>query len=413
MVARDAAHNWVVVWTAMPHPTEAPDVAFRDATIRQTLRITTGGTKLRVRVSNAFGLSDLHITTSSIALPRLAPPGCSTLAGSSAILPDTAQPLTFGGRASVDIPGGAVAVSDPVAFPVQAGQVITLSLYLRDGQAGGTVTTHPGSRTRSWVCRGDHTAAGDLAPASGPQEVVCWYFISGVECWVPRRQHHGALALFGDSITDGRCSTDDGNDRWPDQLFDRMRAHAFARDVAVANQSAGGNRVLTDGNGPCLVRRLDRDLFSQPGVRYVMLFHGVNDIGTAADDPDSQALVADRLTQAYAQMALRAHAFGLPVFASPIAPFCAPDAVGQPYSSPLREQTRQRVNAWIRSSGAFDAVVDLDAVLRNPADPSRLNPEYDSGDGLHPNVKAFAAMAAAFPLDIFEKFAAGHHQGLA
>lgn len=409
MVARDAAHNWVVVWTAMPHRTEIPEVAFLDATIRQTLRITTGGTKLRIRVSNAFGLSDLHITTSSIALPRPAS-GCNTLAGSSAILPDTAQALTFGGRGSVDIPSGAVAVSDPVAFPVQSGQVITLSLYLRHGQTGGSITTHPGSRTRSWVCHGDHTLAEDVAHARNPSEVVCWYFISGVESLLPRRQHHGALALFGDSITDGRCSTDNGNDRWPDQLFDRMQSHAFARAVAVVNQSAGGNRVLMDDIGPCVVRRLDRDLFSQPGVRYVMLFHGVNDIGTAADDPASQALVADRLTQAYAQIALRAHAFGLPVFASPIGPFCAPAEAGQPYSSPLREETRQRVNKWIRSAGVFDAVVDFDEVLRDPADPSRLNPEYDSGDGLHPNVNAFRAMAAAFPLDLFEKFAAGYQE---
>lgn len=237
------------------------------------------------------------------------------------------------------------------------------------------------------------------------QSTFHWYFLSGVEAW--QQQQNCALALVGDSLTDGRCSTDNGNDRWPDLLFNIMRHHPYAQNIAVINQAAGGNRILKDEKGPNVLSRLDRDIFAQPGVRYVMVFHGVNDIGTAKPDTVSQKVIGDRLIQAYKQIISRVHAFGIPIFCSTITPFNAPNATIQPYAIPTMEQTRQRINYWMRTSGAFDAVVDFDAVLRDPSNPTHMNPCYNSGDYLHPNVKAYHAMAKAFPLDIFQQFADG------
>jgi lysophospholipase L1-like esterase len=291
-----------------------------------------------------------------------------------------------------------------VSFPVQPAQVITVNIFLRHGQTGGQVTSHPGSRTQTWISHGDHTRAENMNDPS-TQSTFHWYFLSGVEAWQQRQ--NCALALVGDSLTDGRCSTDNGNDRWPDLLFNLMLHHPYAQNIAIINQAAGGNRILRDEKGPNVMSRLDRDIFAQHGVRYVMVFHGVNDIGTAEPDATSQKAIGHRLIQAYKQIISRVHAFGIPIFCSTIAPFNAPNTTIQPYAVPTMEQTRQRINNWMRTSGAFDAVIDFDAVLRDPSNPTHINPHYNSGDYLHPNVKAFHAMARAFPLDVFQQFADG------
>jgi lysophospholipase L1-like esterase len=324
--------------------------------------------------------------------------------GSKIILTDTVQSLTFSGQRSVDIPNGAFAVSDPLNFPIQPAQVITLSIFLQHGQTGGQVTGHPGSRTQTWMSHGDFTKEEDMNDSS-TKSTFHWYYISGIEAWQPLQNR--AIVFIGDSLTDGRCSTDNGNNRWPDLLFNLMLKHPYARNISILNQAAGGNRILKDEKGPNVLSRLDRDIFAQPGVKYVMIFHGVNDIGTAGPDAASQTAIRVKLIQAYKQIISRVHAFGIPIFASTIAPFMGPDTTIQPYAVLMMEQTRQRINAWIRQSGAFDAVIDFDAVLRDPMDATHLNSEFNSGDYLHPNVKAFHAMAKAFPLGIFEQFADG------
>ncbi|KAH8812876.1 extracellular GDSL-like lipase/acylhydrolase [Xylogone sp. PMI_703] len=409
----DGSH-WVAVWTAMPQLTEPenmppapfnqPNLTFHNSTIRQTLRISTGGQYIRIRVSNAFGLNDLPLTAVTVALPKAEAGRQAT--GSKAVHTDSIQILTFDSHQSVYIPGGAFVLSDPVNYPVQPAQVITVSIFLRHGQTGGQVTSHPGSRTQTWMSHGNHTMAEDITDPS-IQSTFHWYFLSGVEIWQHRQ--NCALALIGDSITDGRCSTDNGNDRWADLLFNRMLQHQYAQSIAVINQAAGGNRILRDGKGPNVLARLDRDIFGQPGVRYVMVFHGVNDIGTAEADVKSQKVIGNQLIQAYKQIISRVHSFGIPIFCSTITPFSAPDVTFHPYAVATREHTRQRVNEWLRKSDAFDAVIDFDAVLRDPDNPSQLNPDYNSGDYLHPNLKAFQAMARAFPLDIFQRFANGVH----
>lgn len=357
---------------------------------------------MRLKISNAFGGSNLQVTAVTIGLPKeeIGRP----VAGSKAVLSDSLRNLTFGKQVAVDIPKGALMVSDPIDFPVRSAQVITVTIFLRYGQTGGQVTSHPGSRTETWITSGDYSMAEDLDDQT-VQSTFHWYFISGIEIWQPLR--NCACVIVGDSLTDGRCSTNNYNNRWPDLLFNRMAHDPTTQHIAIINQAAGGNRILTDEKGPNVLSRLDRDIFAQPGIKYVLIFHGLNDIGTADPDAASQVIVGDRLIQAYQQIVARVHAFGIPIFCSTITPFGAPDPSLQSYTAATREQTRQRINNWIRSSGTFDSVVDFDAVLGDSSNPSYLKPHYNSGDYLHPNVEAFSAMARSFPLDVFEKFANG------
>ncbi|KAI7290631.1 hypothetical protein KC315_g19826 [Hortaea werneckii] len=182
------------------------------------------------------------------------------------------------------------------------------------------------------------------------------------------------------------------------------------KDISVANQAAGANRILRDGNGPNVLARFDRDVIAQSGVKYAMIFEGVNDIGVADNTTYNQTLTGDRIIQAYEQLITRSHAKSIPFFGATITPFEAPNTTIQSYATPERLATRRRVNDWIRNSGRFDAVIDFDAVVRDPENPERLAPRYDSGDFLHPNEAGYHAMARAFPLDIFEKYSHGVSQ---
>ena len=353
-------------------------------------------------MSNAFGLTPLHIGSASVALPAAKPN--QFIAGSSAIIPGTIQNLTFGKRDSIVIPNGALAVSDPVEFPIGPGQVMTISIFLPDGQLGSLITSHPGSRTQTWMCSDDYTQTVDVT-GKNRGSIFHWYFISGVDAW--QDSPYCTLALIGDSITDGRLSTDNGNNRWPDLLFDRMQQEPATQHIAIVNQAAGGNRILNDGLGPNVLARIDRDILAQAGIKYVLIFEGLNDIGTSIPEAKEQEQICQRLIQAYEQLITRIHTFGIAAFGSTIPPFTAPEPELQPYSVVIREPTRQKINHWIRISGTFDAVVDFDAVLRDPEDVSRLNPLYNSGDYLHPNLEGFRALAENFPLELVEKFTSG------
>jgi len=231
------------------------------------------------------------------------------------------------------------------------------------------------------------------------------YFVSAVEAWSPPTSR--AFGIVGDSITDGRASTTDGNNRWPDLLLARLQTNSSLSNIAIANQAAGGNRVLADGNGPNALGRIDRDILAQSGIKYAMIFEGVNDIGVEPATASAQQIIGDRLIQAFEQIITRVHTFGIPIFGATITPFGAPNSTIQAYSDPTREVTRLRVNEWIRTSGKFDAVIDFDAVVRDPTNYTQLAPQYNSGDYLHPGVPGYEAMAAAFPLGVFEEFADG------
>ncbi|KAK8055544.1 hypothetical protein PG993_000771 [Apiospora rasikravindrae] len=404
--------HWTGIWATMPQLTEpanlppapynATGVVFHNTTLRQTVKVGLSASMIRLRLSNAFGGSDLPITAVTIALP--ANKNGST--GLSAIDLPTLKTLTFsgGGSTNYTVPMGALAVTDPIEFPVEEGAVVTISLYLAEGQTTNLITSHPGSRTTSYFAPGNVVSAADVV-SEATKSADHWYFISGLEAWLPRSTT-SALAIVGDSITDGRGSTTNQNDRWPDRLQARLNSH-LSSNIAILNQAAGGNRVLQDGLGPNALSRIDRDVLAQPGVRYALLFEGVNDIGSAPVDPATQHDISTRLIAAYDQIIARLHAARLPVFGATITPFCGGAPGLQPYSDPERERTRQRVNAWIRDSGRFDAVIDFDALVRNGSRPDELSDEYNSGDYLHLNPAGYKAMGGAVDLALFDKFTDG------
>src|SRR5262245_30824298 len=306
---------------------------------------------MRVRFSNAFGRTAL--TLGSVHVARSA--------GGGAIVPATDRTVTFRGQASVTIPEGALAVSDPVDFDLPPLGDVALTVYLRSAPA--EVTGHPGSRTTSFLQPGLAVSEPALP---GAVRVDHWYFLSGIE--VEARPTAAAVAILGDSITDGRGSTTNGNDRWPDVLARRLQANPATSEVAVLNHGIGGNRLLRDGKGPNALARLDRDVLASPGVRWLVVLEGVNDLGTAAaararGEPGARA--AD-LVAACEQIVKRAHVHGIRVYGATILPFGGFTA----YDTPEAEADRQEVNSWIRRSGVFDAVIDFDAVARDPRKPS-------------------------------------------
>jgi lysophospholipase L1-like esterase len=395
---RRPAPRWVHTWTAMPQLTEPgnmppapftrPGLVLADTTLRQTLRVTVGGSRLRLRISNAFGGADLPITGVSVARPL------GGRAGVAPIEPGTSRPVTFAGATPMVVPVGAQVVSDPIDLDVPARSVLTVTMYLQAGQASDSITSHPGSRTTSYLVAGDHRADLDLPGATA---VDHWYFLGGVEAWTGGDA--AAAVLLGDSLTDGRGSTTNGNDRWPDRLVDRLQADRRTAGVAVLNQAAGGNRVLHDGLGPNALARFDRDVLASTGVSWLLVFEGVNDIGTADATAAAQDRVAADLIRAYRQLVVRAHAQDLRAYGATLTPFGGNE--GYDDAAGLREGARRTVNDWIRRSGVFDAVVDFDRVARDPAQPGRLLPAYDVGDHLHLNPAGYAALAAAVPLGLF------------
>jgi lysophospholipase L1-like esterase len=372
-----------------------------NSTIRQTLFLTAQANQIRLKFSNVFGGSNLPITAVTVALPL------NQTAGIHQIQPKTVQKVTFSGKSGISIPNGALAVSDPINFPIKAAQIVTVTIYLAAGQTTNSITSHPGSRTTSWFQFGNAVDAPQLAITDATtQSAAHWYFLSSIEAWVSPKQ--GSLLIVGDSITDGRGSTTNANNRWPDLLFRRLQSSPSAKHISFGNLAAGGNRILADGLGPNAFGRIDRDVLAHPGVAYAMVFEGVNDIGTAATTPSAQNVVYDGVTQAYQQMVTLIHAHGIPVFGATITPFSAPANVTiQPYSDPQRENTRQRINKFIRESGTFDAVVDFDKLLADPKVPSQLDARYDSGDYLHPSVAGYQLIADKFPVGIFEEWKDG------
>jgi lysophospholipase L1-like esterase len=383
-----AGEHWVASWgSAQLVPegqNELPAAQWQDASLRQIVRVSLGGRRLRVKLSNVFGTAPLTIDAGSVALATA--PGRPDVDAASLRL------LRFGGAGSVTIPAGGEYLSDPVELPHAAGADLAISLHF--AQAPTRQTGHPGARATSFRAAGNQVAA-----ASWPQAdtFTRWYQIAGVEVWSGAPAH--TVVAIGDSITDGYGVQPDTYARWTDGLAVRLRS-AGMTDIGVVNAGIGGGRMLRDGLGPNLVSRFERDVLARPGVSHAIVMIGVNDFGVQhrnkEDSPAERARLLDDLKQAYRQIVARAHAQGVCVLGATISPYG-----GSGYYAPGADNETDRLayNQWIRTAGVVDGVIDFDAALRDPARPDHLQKTLDN-DGLHPSAPAgYQAMADAVPLE--------------
>jgi lysophospholipase L1-like esterase len=387
--------RWVGTWSASMH---APSAGFGEEfpsqffefdnqTVRQIVRTSIGGDQVRVRIANTFGDVPLVIGAARLALRD----------SGERIDPASDQVLTFSGNPFITIPPGALVVSDTVALTVPALSELAVSMYFPKPTTSTTVHAFA-FQTNYFSPAGDFTAEAAMPVETTAQS---WVFLTGIDVTVT--EPAGVVVALGDSITDGAISTPDTNQRWPDLLAERLGADADQPAMAVLNAGIGGNRVLNDPPegfefaGPNALARFDRDVLAQPGVTHLIIFEGINDIGLPAlvGDP-AQFVSADELIAGLRQLAERAHGHGIVAFGATITPFG-----GSMVFSEEGEAIRQAVNDWIRTGSAFDAVIDYDAVVRDPGQPTRLLPAFDSGDLLHPNDAGFRAMAESIDLALF------------
>ena len=385
--------HWVATWATSqvgPEPSQPQltDEQLTDTTVRQIVHLSMGGTPLRVQISNAFGTKPLKVDAVHV--------GKAKSATSSAIDVSTDHAVTFSGESSVVIPAGAVYVSDPIALKVDALSDLAISFHFV--KPPSVQTSHPGSRATIYLQHGEHSSDAELV---GAEKTVRWLGLAEVD--VAADEDARTVAVLGDSITDGHGSTTDGNDRWTDVLAQRLQADKHGKDVGVANEGIGGNHLLTNGLGQSALERFDRDVLAVSGVKDLVVLEGINDLGGLGRRPGATQADHDELvkqmTGALAQIVARAHAHGILVYGSTI----MPDGGGDYYNpNAMDNAARQAVNAWILAPGHFDGIVDLDKVTRDPANPLRLNPAYDTGDHLHPGPAGYKAMGDAIPLEWFK-----------
>jgi lysophospholipase L1-like esterase len=396
--------RWVATWAtaqalvrqAPPRPattppdattapaTTPPEIAARglnNQTVRMIVRTSIGGSRLRVRLSNAFGGAPVTVGTAHLAIRGK----------DSEIVPDSDRSLSFNGKPGCTIAPGVVLLSDPVELKVPPVTDLAVSLYF-PGESGPP-TTHSTALHNTYISKeGDLTAKTEIPE---PVTTQSYYWLAGVD--VAAAPDAALLVTFGDSITDGARSTAETNHSWPALLAARLAANKATAKIAVANVGIGGNRVLRDGSGASALARFDRDVLSQPGVKWVTLMERINDIGRMATTP-SEAVTADELIGGYQQFIAQAHAHGIQVIGCTLTPY-----EGAGYYREDGERIRAALNSWIRTSGAFDAVVDFEAATRDAANARRIRAEFDPGDHLHPNDAGYQAMADAFDLKLFKR----------
>ena len=387
--AGEQATQWTTTWTASPQPLWAGDFVLPtnvpyhlwNQTVRQSARVSIGGPRVRVLLSNEYGTKPLQIGAARIARSHV----------DGRIVAASDRPLTFGGKSSVVIPPGAPMLSDPVELDVPALADVSVSLYLPEPTPPATF--HWDARQTTHVGAGDQTGATRLTAESTLSTRV---FLSAIQVQAPAATR--SVVALGDSITDGNMSTVDQNRRWPDFLARRLAG----QDVAVLNAGISGARLLKDKMGSNALARFDRDVLAQPGVATAVVFIRINDIawnGTAFA-PNDPAARAEDLIAGYRQLIARAHTRGVRIVGATLTPFegALQDTPMRGYYGADKERVRQAVNNWIRDSGEFDAVLDFDAVTRDPSHPARFLPAYDSGDHLHPGDAGYQAMADSIDL---------------
>ena len=374
--------TWVDAWAAAPD-TIGP--VLNAQTVRQVVRTSMGGSEVRVRLSNLFGSAAITLGPVHVALS----------AGAADTVPGSDHVLLFDGKPTVTIAKGESVLSDPLRMDVKALQQLAVSIYVPADEHYHPATVHNAGLATAYITEnGDATAAVRF-----PREETSGsrFFLTDVE--VAGSAPRYTLVAFGDSITDGVGSKADANERWPDYLAARLQASAKLSSIGVADAGIGGNRLLHDNYGPSALARFDRDALDKPGVRWVVLLEGINDIGgsgyawEAKDKISSQQLI-----DGMKMLIARAHARRVKIYGATLRPY---GGNGWPYHSAAGEKTREQVNAWIRGSGAFDGVVDFDKAIRDPAAPKKMLAAYDSGDHLHPNSAGYRVMADAVDLGMF------------
>ena len=389
-LAQSASQVWVGSWASSQMIADGnnalPAEEMKDATLRQIVHLSLGGAAIRLHLSNAFGKQPLHLTAVHVALPKV-----NT---SSAIDPATDKAITFNGQTDVVIAAGAESVSDPLPFAVTPLSDLTVSIHYE--QAPAVQTGHPGSRATSFLAP---QLPADAPRLPNARRVAHWYQLSAVDVLAPAGA--SAVVFLGDSITDGFGTTTDNNERWTDVLAARLQADAAHRQIGVLNQGIGGNCLLRSCLGPAALARFDRDVLAQTGVKTLVLLEGVNDLGgfTMKSDPPAgeHAAFVKQLLDGYQQILDRAHAKGLRVVGATIMPYTDSGYYHPPASN---EADRQTINQWIRAAGHFDAVLDFDQLMRDPARPDHLLPACDSGDHLHPSVAGYKVMGEAVSLAV-------------
>jgi lysophospholipase L1-like esterase len=379
LAAQAQEPKWVGSWGASPLP-PSPGAgpfpatpSFNDQTVRQIVRLSVGGSRVRLRLSNEYGAKALTIGAAHVALTD----------GADKLKPGTEKAVTFDGRPSATIPAGAPLVSDPIDLNVADLATLSVSLYLK-GETG-PCTCHATGMQDAYVARGDHTQGTFAAE----QTIQMRAYLSGVEVLAPNAQ---AIVVLGDSISDGVGSTANANRRWPDLFAERLDGRKSGMRFGVVNQGISGNQVLSDGAGQSALARLDRDVLSVPGASYVIVFEGVNDLGLGYGKLEGP------LATIMPPPAIKTtrDAKGLKVYGATIAPY-----EGAAYYSTDGNAVRQAINDWIRTSKEFDGVLDFDAAFRDPAKPTQMKEAFQAGDHLHGSDAGYRAVADSIDLALF------------
>ncbi|HEY3704082.1 MAG TPA: SGNH/GDSL hydrolase family protein [Terracidiphilus sp.] len=378
-----ASQKWVGTWATSAMGAEGGFAVkvFADSTLREVVHISAGGPSVRVRFTNEFGKDPLTINDAHVAVST----------GAGGIKDGTDHAVTFGSAASVRIAPGATIYSDAVNLATAPLSDLAISFHV-PAQVMRAETFHGFADQENWMAHGD---VADAPTLPSPVTLTAWYFISGVD--VAAEEGSRAVVTLGDSITDGALSTVNANRRWPDVLASRLSQEHGTQHVSVLNEGIGGNRVLNEGYGPSAVTRLDRDVLAQNGAKYLVILEGINDIGRLQrlQGPEDE-ITTQEMELGLKQIADRGHLHGLKVYGATLTPYG-----GAGYFSDKGEQIREEVNQWIRTSGTFDGVIDFDQITRDPQNPNRFNPLYDSGDHLHPNDAGYKAMGEGVDLKLF------------
>ena len=377
-----AKGQWVGTWGTAPQLVERhnnpPSPGLANNSLRQIVQVSIGGKRVRLKLTNEFSQEATEIRAVELAIAK-------TAGSSSEIDEKSTVSLTFDGKASVEIPAGGKVVSDPVNFKIGPRQNVAITIHY--GASSASVSGHPGSRTTSYLKAGHTTDFSDAVRTDH------WYNILALEVEAPKKA--GAVAILGNSITDGRGSTTNEQNRWADVLSRRLLGNKATRQVGVLNMGIGGNCVLGGGLGPAAVNRYERDLFGQEGVKWIILFEAVNDLGYARNGEQT----AQRIIDVYKQIIREAHQKGIRVFGATITPF-----KGNNYYSDHHEKGRQRLNEWIRTTKMLDGVIDFDQAVGNPQDREAMQRQFlFENDWLHLNAQGYETMGNCIDLNLFTK----------